>query len=171
MSEMKIRNQKIGTGHPVYIIAEIGINHNGSIEEAFKLIDLAKETGCDAVKFQKRTPEIAVPESQWDEPKQTPWGRMNYIDYKKRMEFDINQYKEIDLYCKKNNITWFASCWDEVAVEEMASINIECFKVASATLTDQVTINKMLSYEIPIIMSTGMSTICLLYTSPSPRDG
>ena len=83
---------------------------------------------------------------------------MNYIDYKKRMEFDINQYKEIDLYCKKNNITWFASCWDEVAVEEMASINIECFKVASATLTDQVTINKMLSYEIPIIMSTGMST-------------
>ncbi len=159
MSEMKIRNQKIGTGHPVYIIAEIGINHNGSIEEAFKLIDLAKETGCDAVKFQKRTPEIAVPKSQWDEPKQTPWGRMNYIDYKKRMEFDINQYKEIDLYCKKNNITWFASCWDEVAVEEMASINIECFKVASATLTDQVTINKMLSYEIPIIMSTGMSTI------------
>jgi N-acetylneuraminate synthase len=158
MSQIVIDNKKIGDDHPVYVIAEIGINHNGSIDEAYKLINLAKETGCDAVKFQKRTPELAVPKNQWEELKETPWGVLSYIDYKRKMEFDISQYKQIDKYCKKNNITWFASCWDELAVEEMASLDIKCFKIASASLTDQTTVNKMLGYDIPIILSTGMSS-------------
>ena len=130
---MKIDNIQIGEDYPVYIIAEIGINHNGSIENAFKLIDLAKESGCDAVKFQKRTPELAVPKDQWNIKRQTPWGEMTYIDYKNKIEFTLEEYKEIDSYCKKNNITWFASCWDHEAVKEMVSIDIKCFKIASAS--------------------------------------
>lgn len=155
---MKIDNIQIGEDSPVYIIAEIGINHNGSLENAFKLIDLAKESGCDAVKFQKRTPELAVPKDQWNIKRQTPWGEMTYIDYKNKIEFTLEEYKEIDSYCKKNNITWFASCWDQEAIKEMVSIDIKCFKIASASLTDHDLIKEMLSYNLPIILSTGMST-------------
>tara|TARA_B100000900_G_scaffold258831_1_gene220604 strand:- start:10643 stop:11506 length:864 start_codon:yes stop_codon:yes gene_type:complete len=155
---MKIDNIQIGEDSPVYIIAEIGINHNGSLENAFKLIDLAKESGCDAVKFQKRTPELAVPKDQWNIKRQTPWGEMTYIDYKNKIEFTLEEYKEIDSYCKKNNITWFASCWDQEAIKEMISIDIKCFKIASASLTDHDLIKEMLSYNLPIILSTGMST-------------
>lgn len=159
MNNFKIGNRVIGSEEPVFIIAEIGINHNGSLDNVFKLIDLSKETGCDAVKFQKRTPEIAVPKSQWDVQRETPWGIMSYLDYKKKIEFSIDQYKEIDRYCKKKDIFWFASCWDEQAVEDIASVNAVCFKIASASLTDKATINSMLKYSVPLIMSTGMSTM------------
>ena len=159
MNNFKIGNRDIGSEEPVFIIAEIGINHNGSLDNVFKLIDLSKETGCDAVKFQKRTPEIAVPKSQWDVQRETPWGIMSYLDYKKKIEFSIDQYKEIDRYCKKKDIFWFASCWDEQAVEDIASVNAVCFKIASASLTDKATINSMLKYSVPLIMSTGMSTM------------
>lgn len=159
MNNFKIGNRIIGSEEPVFIIAEIGINHNGSLDNVFKLIDLSKETGCDAVKFQKRTPEIAVPKSQWDVQRETPWGIMSYLDYKKKIEFSIDQYKEIDRYCKKKDIFWFASCWDEQAVEDIASVNAVCFKIASASLTDKATINSMLKYSVPLIMSTGMSTM------------
>jgi len=158
MSEILIGDKKIGKDHPVFIIAEIGINHNGSLENAFKLIDLAKESGCDAVKFQKRTPETAVPKSQWGIKRETPWGLMDYIDYKKKIEFSIDEYKKIDSYCKKNKIEWFASCWDIEAVNDMESLDIQCYKIASASLTDNELIDMILNFEKPIIMSTGMST-------------
>ena len=159
MSILKIGDKKVGADEPTFIIAEIGINHNGSMDNVFKLIDLAKDTGCDAVKFQKRTPELAVPKDQWNIKKDTPWGTIDYIEYKKKIELTIEQYKEIDEYCAKKNILWFSSCWDEQAVEDIASVNALCFKVASASLTDADTINKMLSYDVPIIMSTGMSSM------------
>ena len=158
MSSLVIDNTKINSENPTYIIAEIGINHNGDMNNVFKLIDIASEAGCNAVKFQKRTPELAVPKSEWDIRRETPWGEMSYIDYKRKIELSINQYKEIDNYCKQKQITWFASCWDEQSVEQLAEINISCFKIASASLTDYKTINTMLKYDIPIIMSTGMST-------------
>jgi len=158
MNSLVINNTKIDSENPVYIIAEIGINHNGDMNNVFKLIDIASEAGCNAVKFQKRTPELAVPESEWDIRRETPWGEMSYIDYKRKIELSIPQYKEIDSYCKQKQITWFASCWDEQSVEQLAEINISCFKIASASLTDFKTITTMLKYDIPIIMSTGMST-------------
>ena len=158
MNSLVIDNTKINSENPTYIIAEIGINHNGDMNNVFKLIDIASEAGCNAVKFQKRTPELAVPESEWEIRRETPWGEMSYIDYKRKIELSINQYKEIDNYCKQKQITWFASCWDEQSVEQLAEINISCFKIASASLTDYKTINTMLKYDIPIIMSTGMST-------------
>ena len=158
MNNLIINNTKINSQSPVYIIAEIGINHNGDMNNVFKLIDIAYEAGCNAVKFQKRTPELAVPESEWDIRRETPWGEMSYIDYKRKIELTIPQYKEIDSYCKQKQITWFASCWDEQSVEQLAEINISCFKIASASLTDYKTISSMLKYDIPIIMSTGMST-------------
>ena len=158
MNSLVIDNTKINSENPTYIIAEIGINHNGDMNNVFKLIDIASEAGCNAVKFQKRTPELAVPESEWEIRRETPWGEMSYIDYKRKIELSINQYKEIDNYCKQKQITWFASCWDEQSVEQLAEINISCFKIASASLTDYKTINSMLKYDIPIIMSTGMST-------------
>ena len=99
--DFKYGNKIIGGEEPAFIIAEIGINHNGDMKNVFKLIDLAKDTGCDAVKFQKRTPELAVPKDQWDVTKDTPWGLISYIDYKNRIELSVEQYKEIDKYCSK----------------------------------------------------------------------
>ena len=159
MSSIEIKSRLVGEGEPTFIIAEIGINHNGDMNNVYQLIDLAKDAGCDAVKFQKRTPELAVPKNQWNVVKDTPWGSMTYIEYKNRLELSVDQYSEIDRYCEEKNIIWFASCWDEQAVEDLAQLNIPCFKVASASLTDHKTIKKMLSYDIPIIMSTGMSTV------------
>ena len=98
----------IGTDQPVYIIAEIGINHNGEMDIAKQLIDEAVRAGCDAVKFQKRTPELCVPRDQWDKERDTPWGRMTYIEYKKRIEFGEAEYAAIDEYCKGKGIDWFA---------------------------------------------------------------
>ena len=97
-----------GPGHPVYVVGEIGINHNGELENAFKLIDAAAEAGCDAVKFQKRTPEICTPRDQWDIERDTPWGRMTYIDYRHRVEFGLDEYAAIDEHAKRRGIDWFA---------------------------------------------------------------
>ena len=109
--EIKVGKRTIGDGHPVFVIAEIGINHNGSLEIAKKLIDGAKSTGADAVKFQKRTPEICVPKDQWYLERDTPWGRMTYIDYRHKVEFTKEDYSIIDKFCKEKSIIWFASCW------------------------------------------------------------
>ena len=112
MSEIVLNNfKKIGTGHPVYIIAEIGINHNGSLDNAKKMIEAAAAAGCNAVKFQKRTPELCVPKDQWNIERDTPWGRMTYIDYRHKVEFTKEDYAEIDLFCRVQGIDWFASCW------------------------------------------------------------
>jgi len=148
----------IGDGHPTYIIAEIGINHNGEVEIAKKLIDAAVKAGCDAVKFQKRTPEICVPRDQWDKERDTPWGRMTYIEYKKRIEFEVAEFSEIDAYCKSVGIHWFASCWDEPSVDFMEQFNPVMYKMASASLTDIPLLKKVRSTGRPIMLSTGMST-------------
>ena len=156
---VEIAGKPIGDGYPVYIIAEIGINHNGSVELAKKLIDVAVVAGVDAVKFQKRVPELAVPRDQWDVPRETPWGVMRYIDYKKKIEFGHEEYAEIDKYAKEKNITWFASVWDEPSVDFLEEFDVPAYKIPSAALTDHSLLRKVRETGKPIILSTGMSTL------------
>ena len=148
-----------GDGHPVYVIAEIGINHNGSLEVAKKLIEGAAQAGCDAVKFQKRTPELCVPMDQRLIERDTPWGRMTYMDYRYKVEFGYDEYAEIDAYCREKGIAWFASCWDEEAVDFMEKFNPPCYKAASASLTDLTLLKKTKATGRTLIISTGMSTM------------
>lgn len=155
---VKIGNRLVGPGQPVYIIAEIGINHNGSLEVVKKMVDAAVHAGCDAVKFQKRTPEICVPRDQWDIMRDTPWGRMSYIDYRHKVEFGYDDYADIDRYCRAKGIQWFASCWDEEAVDFLERFDVPAYKVASASLTDHWLLRKKRATGKPIILSTGMST-------------
>jgi len=160
MSEIVLNNfKKIGTGHPVYIIAEIGINHNGSLDNAKKMIEAAAAAGCSAVKFQKRTPELCVPKDQWNIERDTPWGRMTYIDYRHKVEFTKEDYAEIDLFCRVQGIDWFASCWDEEAVDFIEQFNPPLYKMASASLTDHALIEKTKATGKPVMISTGMSTM------------
>lgn len=156
---IEIGNRPVGNDHPTYIIAEIGINHNGDIEKAKKLIDVAVEAGCDAVKFQKRNPDVCVPEDQKDVMRETPWGTMKYIEYKHRVEFGWEEFEEINSYCEEKEIHWFASCWDKDSVEFMEAFDPVCYKVASASLTDDELIQEMDEKGRPMIMSTGMSTM------------
>jgi len=156
---VEISGRPVGDNHPVFIIAEIGINHNGSVELAKKLIDGATLAGCDAVKFQKRTPERCVPLDQWYLERDTPWGRMTYIEYRHKIEFGESEYAEIDRYAKDRGILWFASCWDEEAVDFIEQFNPPCYKAASASLTDTELLLKMKSTGRPLIISTGMSTM------------
>ncbi|HVW95389.1 MAG TPA: N-acetylneuraminate synthase family protein [Mucilaginibacter sp.] len=149
---------KIGPGQPCYIIAEIGINHNGDLEIAKKLIDEAVAAKASAVKFQKRTPEICVPKDQWEVMRDTPWGRMSYIDYKRKTEFGVAEYATIDQYCKKQGIDWFVSTWDVDSVDFMEHFDTPLYKLASASLTDFPLINKILLTGKPLMLSTGMST-------------
>jgi len=157
MNEISIGNKTIGKGKPVFIIAEIGINHNGSLDIAKKLIDVAKAADCDAVKFQKRTPEICVPENVRDRIRETPWGEMTYFEYKKRIEFGKKEYDEIDRYCRERDILWTASAWDEQSVDFLESYDIPFHKVPSAHLTNDDLLKKMKGR--PIILSTGMSSM------------
>jgi N-acetylneuraminate synthase len=156
---MEIAGRRVGDGEPVFVIAEIGINHNGSIELAKKMIDGARLAGCDAVKFQKRTPEKCVPIDQWYLERDTPWGRMTYIDYRHKIEFGEREYAEIDRYCREREILWFASCWDEDSVDFIEQFEPPCYKAASASLTDLALLTKMKSTGRPLIISTGMSTM------------
>jgi N-acetylneuraminate synthase len=142
-----------------YIIAEIGINHNGSLETAKQLIDLAAVAGCDAVKFQKRTPEVCVPKHQWDVMRNTPWGEMRYIDYKHRMEFGKEEFDEIDAYCKDKGIEWSASPWDAESLEFLLQYDdIPWIKIPSAMLTNKELLKACCESGKKIIMSVGMST-------------
>jgi len=158
-AEVKIGERFIGEGHPVYIIAEIGINHNGSIDIAKKMIDGAAFAGADAVKFQKRTPEICVPADQWLIERETPWGRMTYIDYKRKTEFTMKQYFEIDQYCRQKGIDWFTSCWDIPSVEFIEQFDTPVYKIASACITDMELLAKIKETGKPVMISTGMSTM------------
>jgi len=157
--ELIIGNRMIGDGHPVFVIAEIGINHNGSIDIAKQIIEGAKEVGCDAVKFQKRTPEICVPKDQWNIERDTPWGRMTYIDYRYKVEFGKDEYAEIDQYCKELEIIWFASCWDVESVEFIEEFDPVIYKTPSASLTDIDLLLKHSKSNKPVMISTGMSTM------------
>ena len=149
----------VGEGEPVFVIAEIGINHNGSLELAKKLIDGALLSGADAVKFQKRTPEKCVPREQWPVERDTPWGRMTYIDYRRRMEFGEAEFAAIDRHCRERGILWFASSWDDESVDFMERFDPPCHKAASASLTDHDLLRKMRSTGRPLMLSTGMSTM------------
>lgn len=156
---VRIANQLVGPGHPVFVTAEIGINHNGSLDVAKRLIDGAVYAGCDAVKFQKRTPELCVPREQWNVERDTPWGRMTYIDYRHKIEFTAADFVQIDQYCRERNILWYASCWDEESVDFMEQFEPPCYKAASASLTDHALLKKMHGTGRPLMISTGMSTM------------
>lgn len=143
----------------IYIIAEIGINHNGDMTIAKKLIDIAKVAGCDVVKFQKRNPDVCVPEHQKTIMRDTPWGRMTYLDYKYKVEFNQNQYDEIDIYCKEKDIKWSASPWDLDSLDFLNQYDIPFIKIPSALLTDLELIKESVKTGKKIIISTGMSTI------------
>jgi sialic acid synthase SpsE len=158
-NKVSVGKKAIGAGEPVYIIAEIGINHNGDIEIAKQLMDVAVETGCDAVKFQKRTPEICVPEEQKSIPRETPWGSMTYFEYKKRIEFEQKEFEQIDAYAKKIGIDWFASPWDVPSVDFLEGFNVPCQKIASACLTDSELLTAVNKTKTTTILSTGMSSM------------
>ena len=154
-----IASQKVGPGQPVYIVAEIGINHNGSLDTALELIDVAVEAGCDAVKFQKRSPDHCVPAPQRAVPRDTPWGTMSYLQYRHRVEFGPHEYDAIDRHCQRAGMNWFASCWDEASVDFINAYQPPCFKIASACLTDASLLTYTQSQGLPVILSTGMSTM------------
>jgi N-acetylneuraminate synthase len=154
-----IGDKRVGLGQPTYVVAEIGINHNGDIEIAKRLIDVAMLAGCDAVKFQKRTPELCVPHEQRDIPRETPWGLISYLDYRYKVEFDEATYAEIDRYCGEKGIAWFASPWDEPSVDFLEQFNPVAHKVASASITDHSLLEKLRETERTVILSTGMSTM------------
>ncbi|MGV8049438.1 MAG: N-acetylneuraminate synthase family protein [Anaerolineaceae bacterium] len=157
--EVTIGNRKIGDGHPAFLIAEIGINHNGSVDIAKQLILAAKEAGVDAVKFQKRTPELCVPEHQRNQMRETPWGYITYLEYRYKVEFDLDAYREIDRYCKELDITWLASSWDIPSVEFIEQFNPPAHKIPSALLTDHELLRAYRAAGRPLILSTGMSTL------------
>jgi N-acetylneuraminate synthase len=152
-------DRRVGAGEPVFVIGEIGINHNGDLDIAKQLIDVAAIAGCDAVKFQKRTPELCVPPEQRDLMRETPWGIMTYLDYRHRVEFGEDDYGEIDRYCDEKGITWFVSPWDCDSVDFTEKFDPACYKVASASLTDDELLGRLVDTGRPLIVSTGMSTM------------
>jgi len=158
MSEVKIGNYQLGGWRPSFIIAEIGINHNGDIEIAKKLIDLAVVSGCNAVKFQKRTIEVVYTAEELDKPRESPFGG-TIRDLKVALEFGKKEYDVIDRYCREKNIPWFASCWDENSVDFIDRYNVPCFKIASASLSDDKLLQHTRKKDRPILLSTGMSTL------------
>jgi N-acetylneuraminate synthase len=162
---IKVGNRLIGEGYPTYIIAEIGINHNGDLEIAKDMIRAAHEAGADAVKFQKRTPEICVPPEQQSQMRDTPWGYITYLDYRYKVEFGEEEYREIDKLCKSLGIDWFASVWDTASIDFLEKFDPICYKVPSASLTDLELLKKLVATGRPLIVSTGMSTMEEIRTS------
>ncbi len=157
MSTVKIGNKQLGSGQPCYVIAEIGINHNGDIDLAKRLISVAVAAGCDAVKFQKRTVEIVYSEKELAQPRPNPFGETNG-DLKRGLEFDTEDYAEISSFCKQVKIDWFVSPWDEKSVDFVQKFDPPVYKIASASLTDDNLLRHVRSTGKPIIASTGMST-------------
>lgn len=154
---MRIGNRYIGV--ECAIVGEIGINHNGQLEIAKRLIEEAADAGFDAVKFQKRTPELCVPERQRSVMKHgTPWGDITYIEYKEFMEFGQHEYEQIAEHCHRVGIDWFASCWDIPSVDFLEQFDPPCYKVASASITDMPLLRRIKKTGKPVILSTGMST-------------
>ena len=158
MSEIRIADYLVGNGHPCYAIAEIGINHNGEVDLAKKLIDVAVSSGCNAVKFQKRTIEVVYPPEELARPRESPFGTTNG-ELKYGLEFGQEEYEEIDRYCREKKIVWFASCWDEQAVDFIDQFDVPCYKIASASLTDDKLLQHTRATGKPILLSTGMSTL------------
>src|SRR5664280_327354 len=155
---IRIGSKLVVALHPFYIIAEIGINHNGDIELAKRLITIAVAAGCDAVKFQKRTVDVVYTPEELAKPRESPFGLTNG-DLKRGLEFTYEEYQEIDRYCAQVKIPWFASCWDEPSVDFIDQFNPPCYKIASASLTDDKLLRHTRTKGRPVILSTGMSTI------------
>lgn len=158
---VKISNRKVGHDEPVFFIAEIGINHNGDINIAKKLIDVAVDAGVDAVKFQKRTVDIVYTPEALSALRESPFGKTNG-DLKRGLEFGQKEFKEIDDYCKQKGIIWFASCWDEDAVDFIDQFKPPVYKIASASLTDHNLLRHTKSKKKPVILSTGMSDMSMV---------
>lgn len=158
-STIMIGGRKLGAGEPVFVIAEIGLNHNGDIEIAKQLIDVAARAGCEAVKFQKRTPELCVPPEQRDVLRETPWGVMTYMDYRYRVEFEAEEYAIIDAHCRSLGMMWTASPWDVRAVEFLAGFDVPFHKIPSAALTNDEILVACRDTGKPVVLSTGMSTM------------
>jgi N-acetylneuraminate synthase len=154
-----IGSHRVGGTAPAFVIAEIGLNHNGSVEIAKQLIDVAAAAGANAVKFQKRTPEISTPEHMRDVPRETPWGTMSYLDYRYRVEFGRDEYVEIGDYATVRGLEWFASPWDVPSIEFLEDLGVRAHKVASASLTDIELLEALRATGKPVILSTGMSTM------------
>ena len=163
---VSIGDRVIGEGQPTFIVGEIGINHNGSVETAKKLIDVAMIAGCDAVKFQKRDPEESVPEEYKNVMRETPWGILTYFDYRKHVEFSQEDYEVIDRYCKKCNILWTASCWDLSSLDVIMDFNVPFLKVPSALITHKFYLERIREIKtkrkIPVFLSTGMADMALV---------
>ncbi len=157
--EIRLGERLIGDGQPAYIIAEIGINHNGELDIARKMIEAAVHAGADAVKFQKRTPEVCTPLEQQKQMRETPWGYITYLDYRYKVEFGLEEYQEIDKLCKKLGIDWMVSVWDEPSVDFMEQFETPAYKVPSASLTDRALLKYTRKTGKPLIISTGMSTM------------
>lgn len=156
---IKLGQRNVGDGYPTYIVGEIGINHNGNLEIAKSLMLAAKKAGIDAVKFQKRTPEICVPLDQQGQMRDTPWGYMTYLDYRYKVEFDEADYTEIDRYARELGLDWFASSWDIPSLELMEKFNPLTHKIPSALLTDKELLRAHRDTGKPLILSTGMSNM------------
>jgi N-acetylneuraminate synthase len=157
--EIKIGKRMVGDGYPAYIIAEIGINHNGDLGIAKQMIDAALHAGVDAVKFQKRTPDVATPIDQQTQMRETPWGYITYLEYRYKVEFNEEQYREIDRYCREKGIAWLVSVWDQASVDFMEKFDTPAYKIPSASLTDFGLIRKARATGKPLILSSGMSTM------------
>lgn len=156
---VQIGDQHVGDGHPTFIVAEIGINHNGDLKIAKKLIDAAYVAGCDAVKFQKRTPNTCVPLEQRNKMRETPWGYISYLEYRHRVEFGKDEYQEIDRYCRDKSIIWFSSCWDVESINFMEEFDPPAYKIPSALLTNVKVLQRVRATGRLLILSTGMSTM------------
>jgi len=157
--EIKLGNRMVGDGHPAYVIAEIGINHNGDLEVAKQMIEAAIHAGADAVKFQKRTPEVSTPPEQQKQMRETPWGYITYLDYRYKVEFNQQQYREIERHCREKGVAWMASVWDEPSVDFMEQFDTPAYKLPSASLTDHNLLKYVRKTGKPVIISTGMSTM------------
>jgi N-acetylneuraminate synthase len=155
---VRIGNRLVGDGQPCFIIAEVGINHNGDIDLAKRLISVAVAAGCDAVKFQKRTVDVVYSAEELAKPRESPFGTTNG-DLKRGLELDYYDYQEIDAFCRSSKIQWFASCWDEASVDFIDRFNPTCYKIASASLTDDNLLRHTRAKGRPIVLSTGMSTL------------
>ncbi len=156
---VEIGGKPVGSGHPTYVIAEIGINHNGDLGLALDLVEVAASAGCDAVKIQKRTPALCVSPEQAKTRRETPWGEMSYLEYRERVELSPAECEALVERCLERNIAWMASCWDEPSVEFIASLGPPALKIASACLTDEALLRAHRRFDLPLIVSTGMSTL------------
>jgi len=157
MNTIQIGNRLVGEDQACFIIAEIGINHNGDIDLAKRLISVAVAAGCDAVKFQKRTVEVVYTQEELAKPRENPFGPTNG-DLKHGLEFGQEEYEEIDHFCKSVKMTWFVSPWDEGSVDFIEQFRLPVYKIASASLTDDNLLRHIRRTGKPIIISTGMST-------------